>query len=159
MLTMSLKGVLAHRFRLLTTALAIVLGVSFMAGTLVLTDTIGRTFDNLFSDVYRGTDAIVRATSTFDGPQNTGAQRGRIGGSLIDRVRTVKGIQEAQGRVYGYTRLIGKNGEALGNPAAGLPSFGMNWSDSERLNPFRIVRGRAPYRDNEIAIDAKSARD
>ncbi len=51
MLRMTLKGLLAHKRRLLTTALAVTLGVAFMAGTLVLTDTIGKTFDDLFGDV------------------------------------------------------------------------------------------------------------
>ena len=44
----TLKGLLAHKFRLAATALAIVLGVSFVAGTYVLTDTITASFDDLF---------------------------------------------------------------------------------------------------------------
>ena len=36
----ALKGLMARKFRLVTTALAVLLGVAFMVGTLVFTDTI-----------------------------------------------------------------------------------------------------------------------
>src|SRR3954451_12247812 len=97
MLYASLKNLWSHRIRLFTTALAVTLGVSFLAGTLVLTDTISGTFNNLFSDVYKGTDAMVRGAALFEGPQNTGAQRARIDATLLDRVRAVPGVAEADG--------------------------------------------------------------
>ena len=75
MLRIVMHGLLARKFRLVATALAVTLGVAFMAGTLVLTDTFGKTFDDLSAGVYKGTDAVVRATATFNGPQFTGEQR------------------------------------------------------------------------------------
>ncbi|MDQ3897620.1 MAG: hypothetical protein M3326_10340, partial [Actinomycetota bacterium] len=57
------KGLLAHKLRLFLTAMAVVLGVSFVAGTFVLTDTINKTFKNLFSEISAGTDVSVRAAS------------------------------------------------------------------------------------------------
>ena len=51
MLKTTIKGLLARKFRLLTTAIAVLLGVAFMVGTLVFTDTIGKTFDVLGGDV------------------------------------------------------------------------------------------------------------
>ncbi len=60
-----LKGVLAHKLRLFLTAMAVVLGVSFVAGTFVLTDTINQTFDTLFDEISAGTDVSVRATLGF----------------------------------------------------------------------------------------------
>ena len=74
MLSTALKNLLAHKFRLLATALAVTLGVAFMAGTLVLTDTMRQTFDNLFADVYKGTDVVVRAKAAFEGPAGGGAR-------------------------------------------------------------------------------------
>ncbi len=72
------KGLLGHKFRFVATALAVTLGVAFMAGTLVLTDTIRATFDNLFADVYQGTDAVVRAQGGLRGARRAaGVQRGR----------------------------------------------------------------------------------
>jgi putative ABC transport system permease protein len=67
MLRTALKNLFAHKLRLLSTALAVTLGVALMSGTLVLTDTMQRTFNNLFADVYKGTDAVVRAEAAFEG--------------------------------------------------------------------------------------------
>ena len=61
----TIKGLLAHKLRFALTALAVILGVSFMSGTMILTDTISRTFDNLFADVNRGTDAYVRSAQSL----------------------------------------------------------------------------------------------
>ncbi len=55
-----MAGLLDRKLRVLSTGMAIILGVAFMAGSLILTDTIARTFDALFADVYAGTDAYVR---------------------------------------------------------------------------------------------------
>ena len=147
-----------HKFRLLTTALAVTLGVAFMAGTLVLTDTMGKTFDNLFADVYKGTDAVVRAKAAFDGPQCTGEQRGRSSTPRwLDTLRRVPGVAAAEGSVFGYARLIGKDGKALGNPANGAPTLGGNWTEIAALNPLHLLSGRAPQAAGEVVIDQKSA--
>ncbi|MFI5041664.1 MAG: ABC transporter permease [Acidimicrobiales bacterium] len=155
----SLKSLLAHRYRLFATAMAVTLGVSFMAGTLVLTDTVSRTFNGLFATVYRGTDAVVRAQAAFNGTGNMGEQRGRVDASLVDSLRTVDGVAVAEGGVFGYARLVGKDGGALGNTALGVPTLGGNWTDNEKLNSFTLVAGRPPRADNEMVIDKKSAQD
>ena len=81
----TIKGLLAHKLRFALTALAVMLGVAFMSGTMILTDTISRTFDNLFADVNRGTDAYVRSaqslSSGFGGPVRR--QRARVPASLV----------------------------------------------------------------------------
>src|SRR6476661_8041169 len=117
MLRTALKNLLARKLRLLTTALAITLGVALMAGTLVLTDTMKQTFNNLFADVYKGTDAVVRAKAAFEGPQGAGLQRGRVDATLLPRIRAVDGVAAAEGSIFGYARIMAKNGTALGNPA------------------------------------------
>ena len=119
MLRMSLKSMFAHRRRLAATAVAVILGVSLIAGTLVLTDTISRTFGGLFTTVYQGTDAVVRAKAAFTGTQGSGAQRPPVDAGLVASLRTVQGVAADEGVIWGYTRLVGKNGQALGNPASG----------------------------------------
>jgi putative ABC transport system permease protein len=120
----TIKGLIAHKMRLFATALAITLGVAFMAGTLVLTDTVGKTFDDLFGNVYKQTDVVVRGAAVFDAGGGVGVQRGRVSESLLADVRAVPGVAHAQGGVFGYARLIGSNGQALGNPSAGAPTIG-----------------------------------
>lgn len=112
MWTVTFRGLLDRRVRLMTTVLAVVLGVAFIGGTLVLTDTVTRTFDNLFATVYKGTDAMVRGQVVFNGPQTTGEQRPRVDASLIATVERVPGVSIAQGMVLGYTRLVAKDGHA-----------------------------------------------
>jgi putative ABC transport system permease protein len=159
MLRVTVKGLLAHKSRLAITALAVTLGVAFMAGTFVLTDTIRKTFDNLFGDVYKGTDAVAREKAAFSNPEGAGDVRGRVDASLIDAVAGVDGVATAEGIIQGYTRIIDKNGNAMGDPQAGAPTFGGNWNESPDLNPFVVVAGRPPSADNEIVIDKKSADD
>jgi putative ABC transport system permease protein len=159
MFSTALRNLWAHKVRLMATALSIMLGVAFVAGTLVLTATMRKTFDNLFADVYRGTDAVVRAKAAFEGPQGTGTQRGRVDAALVPKLQSVNGVRAAEGAVFGYARLIGKDGKALGNPATGAPTIGSNWSENSALNQFHLVSGLPPSADNEVVIDRKSARD
>src|SRR5919199_633634 len=160
MLRTTLKGLLSRKRRLLTTAMAVMLGVAFMAGTLVLTDTIGKTFDDLFGDAFKNTDVAVGQVAAFDGlqTQDTAAQRGRVDASILDRVRSVKGVTAAEGVIFGYARLVGKDGKPVGRPQMGPPTVGTTWSDT-KLNPFQLVEGQPPRADNEVVIDRKAARD
>ena len=157
MLWTTWQGLIAHRFRLFATALAVMLGVAFTAGTFILTDTITRTFDNLMGDVYKNTDAVVRGIEQFEGPMSTGAQRPRVDAAVLERIRDVEGVEVAEGSVTGYARIVGKDGEALGDPANGAPTLGLTWIDDQRLNPLRVQDGRAPRAADEVAIDVPSA--
>ena len=159
MLYTTIQSLLAHKIRLFTTALATALGVALMAGTLVLTATVTRTFDNLFFDVYKGTDAVVRGEAVFEAPENMGDQRPRVEAALVEKVRAVDGVRAAEGGVFGYARATGSDGEALGNPEMGAPALGTAWPATPELNPYRLTEGREPRADNEIVIDVQSSKD
>jgi len=153
-------GLLARKFRLFATALAVTLGVAFMAGTMVLTDTIGNTFNNLSSGVYKGTDAEVRAKVAFSAPTTGGGdQRPLISAALVQTLHRVPGVAADEASAMGYARLIGSNGKALGNPAAGAPTLGGNWNQVKQLNPWTLVAGHPPQAANQVVIDNKSATD
>ena len=157
MFRIALKGLLARKLRLFTTSLAVLLGVAFMAGTLVLTDTIGRTFDRLFADVTAGTDAVVRAKAKVTSDFET--QRGRVPAATVDAVKAVAGVAEAEGFTEGYAQIVGSDGKAVGNPGMGAPTFGRNWPAVAALNPFRLVEGRAPAADDEVVLDRYTANE
>ncbi|HEU5270719.1 MAG TPA: ABC transporter permease, partial [Jatrophihabitans sp.] len=151
-------GVLGHKLRYALTAFSVLLGVAFIAGTLVLTDTIGRTFDGLFGDIYRGTAAVVRAQEAFTPQASFTSTRPRIPASLADQIRQVPGVTAVRLSIDGYAQLIGADGKAIGNPAAGAPTLGEAWNDVPAMSPYRFLPGsRPPATAAEIAIDKHSA--
>ncbi|MBM3658221.1 MAG: FtsX-like permease family protein [Actinobacteria bacterium] len=154
----TLRGLFAKKFRLVLTSIAIVLGVAFMAGTFVLTDTLGSVFDNLFANTTKGVDAVVRAKEPFKASNQAGGgeqTRPPVPGSLVDTVQDAKGVDLAQGNILGYALVTGTDGEAVQNQA---PTFGTPWrSPSESVNQSsEIVEGRAPRAPDEVALDLKT---
>jgi putative ABC transport system permease protein len=153
----TIKGLLARKFRLVTTALAVLLGVAFMVGTLVFTDTISKTFDELFATVSAGTDAQVRSKSVIDVGDGTEI-RNKLDAEILDVVDGVDGVAVAEGvvQVRGPV-IVGSDGDAVRNPAGAAPQFGRNWLEDDRLNPFDIEEGREPRADGEVVIDRFTA--
>src|SRR5690242_5424678 len=158
MFRVTFTGLLAHKVRYALTALAVLLGVAFMAGTFVFTDTIKHTFDGLFDDVYSHTSAVVRAKQAYTPGANFSNQRRLIDASIIPTVRQVPGVTALSVGVEGYAQLVGRDGKAIGNPAAGAPTLGEAWtSGAELMEPYRFVEGRPPHAHDEVAIDKHSA--
>lgn len=154
MLNVTLKGLLAHKLRLALTALAVVLGVAFMAGSLVLTDTIRSVFNDLFAEVNLGTDAVVRKQETFEG-QFGQSQRGRVTQDDLDLVLSLPSVAGAEGQVAGVAALADQDGELIGN-TQGPPTFAFNWTDVPELNRFTLVEG-APPEGDQVVLDKGTA--
>ena len=150
----TLKGLAAHKVRFLLTALAVILGVSFISGTLVLTATIQKTFDDLFADINRGTDAAVRAHESLKADFGSGL-RPNVPASLVAVVRKTPTVDAAVGNIQAYAQLVDANGKVIGGN--GPPTFGVGWDPNPRINQFRLVSGRPPQANDEIAIDKQSA--
>jgi putative ABC transport system permease protein len=154
MFLLTLKELAARKVRLLTTAFAVLLGVAFMAGTLVFTDTIGATFDSVLAEANDGVDAYVRTPSAID--VGYGEPGPRLDATLIDNVAAVDGVDQAALRINGYAQLVGRDGKPVGDVRQN-PAFGTNWVTVEDLNPYDLAGGRAPASDGEIVIDKASA--
>ncbi len=153
MLRVALKGLLGHKLRFALTTFAVVIGVTFLVGTFVLTDSIQNAFDGLFDDVYAEVDVYVRAPSPIDDVTSTpaGAQP-TVPVALLDDVRAVDGVAEATGYVEGIAQFLDEDGEPVGTE--GPPRLAESY---DPLGPVDISRGRAPEGPGEVAVDGGTA--
>jgi putative ABC transport system permease protein len=150
----TIKGLMAHKLRMALTALAVVLGVGFIAGTYVLTDTMNRTFDNLFIDATAGVDVYVQSASSFE--SQAGGSRAPFSEDLLDDVRSVEGVEAAAGTVTGYAQIVDKSGEAI--TPNGPPALGVSWPTEQELTGTLTLRSGAPPQDSgDVVIDAATA--
>jgi putative ABC transport system permease protein len=150
----TLKGLLAHKLRLALTALAIVLGVTFVSGTFVLTDTLQNTFSTLFSSVYQKIDFQVRGTPQF-GSDSANAVRNPISQSLLTTIRAVPGVQAAEGEVEGYAQFVAHDGKPIQTGGAG--TLGLEFDPDPQLSNLHVISGRAPSSASDVVMDAGTA--
>ena len=154
----TLKGLLAHKLRLLLTALAIILGVTFISGTFILTDTLHNTITGLLSSAYSKIDFQVRGVAQF-GNGSSNATRDPIPEPLLTTIRSLPGVELAGGSVQGYAQFIAPDGKAIengGSPTIG-ESIGSNQS-GQRLSILSIVQGGPPVTASDVVMDAATAR-
>jgi putative ABC transport system permease protein len=155
-LRVTLRGLMAHKVRLVATAVAVLLGVAFMTGTQVLTSSVSASFDKVFSDVYASIDVVVRSSTEVDTP--FGSQRSRIDASLVPTIEGVDGVTAAEGQVVAQIRVLDRQGKPLVS-AQGPPNFGLNWLTSPELNGWTLAEGHPPAGPTQIVLDAKTAAD
>ncbi|WP_406289947.1 FtsX-like permease family protein [Embleya sp. NBC_00896] len=153
LIRLSLANLWARKRRLVGLLLAVLLGTAFLSGALVLADTMSSSIGGLIRDSGAGTDVVVRnATAVTDDP---GTQRGGIDAGLVDRVRAVPGVANAEPVIQGYGQVVGKDGKALtGNG----PRMAGNWVPDPALTPYRLADGRAPAASDEVVIDRATAK-
>ena len=157
MIRTTLNSLWSHKRRLISTCLAVILGVAFMAGTLVLTSTINSVFDDLFANVNDGTDAIVRGPELFKSEQG-GIQRDAISEDSLQKVEAVAGVAAASPFIATEElTLLDKRGDPMGGQ--GPPTIVGSWGTVKQLNPYTVVSGRAPEADGEAVIDRAVAND
>src|ERR1700722_6576156 len=140
MWNVTVKGLLAHKLRLALTASAIVIGVTFISGSLILTDTLHNTFTTLVSDVYQHIDFEVRGNAAFTNTSTGAAVRNPIPESILSNVRRVPGVAYADGSVTGYAQYI-VDGNAIDNSGTAV---GVSFDPDAQLSAFQLVEGRAP---------------
>jgi putative ABC transport system permease protein len=145
----TIRGLAARKLRTFLTALAVVLGVAMIAGTFIFTDTINRSFDNVFSTALKGVDVSVTPREVFS---NTDS--GALPASLLEKVRSVSGVQNAIGSVFDQARIVDKKGKLINGH--GAPSF-IASADPAPFDPFNYVQGRAPRTAGEVALDQHAA--
>jgi putative ABC transport system permease protein len=148
MLRASLRSILTHKLRLVLSVFAVVLGVAFVSGTYVLTDTMTGAFSSVFGKASQDVDLAVQNKAAFTDQGQ--ANREPLPASLLTTIKGLPGVADAVGDASGYAQLIGKDGKPVHN--GGAPSIGISFSGSP-LDALTLSSGRAPHGPNEIAID------
>ena len=154
MLRLSLRMTLARKGRLVLTSLAIILGTGFLSGTLIFSDTLNKTFDRLFADVFRDVDAYVRS-SQFVEVGFGGEQRAQTPIAALETVLAVDGVDDATGDIQAFARIIAKDGTPMGSDN-GPPTFGGIATES-LAGLWTIEDGRLPVGPTEMVMDAATA--
>ena len=147
----ALKGLLGRKLRTALTAFAIVLGVAMVSGTFVLTDSIDKAFDSIFTESRAGSTAVISGKSAFDLSDQSGVTNPLLDESLLAKVRTVPGVAAAEGSVDGEAQLIGDDGKAI--VYGGAPNLGFSIANGNSVfNPLTLVEGKWPG-PGEVVID------
>ncbi|GAA3810421.1 ABC transporter permease [Streptomyces phyllanthi] len=149
----ALRNVLAHKARLLMTVLAVMLGVAFVSGTLVFTNTIGDAYQKSSAKGFDQVDVAIEPEYAEDEGDTIG-QEHKLTQGLLEKTAEVPGAASAIGVVNGYTAIADKDGDLMGN---GFQSAGGNfWGGKDPRYPLKS--GKAPRGENEVALDAETAR-
>ena len=155
MTAFALRGLLGRKLRTVLTAIAIVLGVATVSGTYVLTDSINNAFHSIFYETRAGSDAIISGKSPFDISGDSGTTAPSFKQALLQRVRTLPDVAEAEGGVKGEAHLIGKDGKAI--VYGGAPNLGFSIARGDsRFNPLQLVSGSWPQA-NQVVVDKSTA--
>ena len=159
MTRIALKGLLGRKMRAALTALAIVLGVAMVSGSFVLTDTITKAFDHIFSSSYGNTDAVVSGKKLVDFSSSGNATVSR---ALLEKIRAQRDVAAAAGTVLDFggdstrAKIIGRDGKAIDHNGAGTFGIGIDTSQP-RFNPLQLTGGRWATASNEVVIDPETA--
>ena len=151
MTSLGLKSLWARKVRALTTTFAVVLGVAFVAGSYVITDTIFAAFDEIFSESLKGTSVVVTAENPVE--QENG-EIPSISASLLPKVERTPGVRLAAGAIFTPGAFFDAEGEKIGNKFA--PKF-ISSTLPEGLESLNYVEGHIPRSPAEASIDKAAA--
>ena len=146
------RSMRARAGRNLFIGLAIMLGVSFVAGSFVLADSLKATFDNLFTSLNANVDLEVRRTLTVD---VTDAERDPVPAELVDQIAAVEGVGVVEGQIQRFAQLLEPDGEPVATQ--GAPAFGISWHGPGGTSSVVVKDGRGPAAPGEVAIDKATA--
>ncbi|MFM8481910.1 MAG: ABC transporter permease, partial [Actinomycetota bacterium] len=145
---LTLRGVLARKFRILLTILAVVSGVAFVSGAFILTDSVKSAISSIFEELRGDIDLEIRSTIAF-GDEAT-AERDPVPVSLIDDIAAVPGVALAEANIIAAATIIDADGDPLRTSG---PAFGISWTGPDGLDGRILLEGRTPTGPGEVAID------
>ena len=158
MIRVALRGLAGRKLRAVLTAFAIILGVAMVSGTYVLTDTIDKAFDNIFSETYANTDAVVSGKAADIDFEGDSADTPPIDVGLLPKIKALPDVAAATGSVIDDTNtdILTKDGKAV--DTGGAPSFGFGVDPAmQEFNPLKLLEGKWPQGPDDVVIDTGTA--
>jgi putative ABC transport system permease protein len=149
MLRVTLRGLQGHVVRLLMTAAAVMLGVSFVTGTFVLSDSIDNTLGSLVSRATTGLDVSVRGAEPRTDVSGTG-NRPQVPLSLVDKLAAVPGVARVSPDLQGVALIAGRDGTPV--RTGGAPTLGFAFAADDPA--FTLVDGRGPTGPDEVVVES-----
>ena len=154
MFKVALKSLLGHKLRMLLTAFSIIIGVSFVAGSYIFTDSMSKTFSGIFENVYGSIDLTVRPKRADFA---AGSVTLKMPAVTLDELKKVPEVDKIEGQIGGIAQLVKPDGTPIGGN--GPPTLGFSWNTVPELRALKIKEGngRAPENEGEVVIDANTA--
>jgi putative ABC transport system permease protein len=156
MIAVALKGLAARKVRALLTACAVVIGVSMISGTYVLTDTMQKAFDGIFTASYEQTDAVVSGKQVVEQSSTAAA----VPEALLADVRALPEVEAAGGTIGGddssEAEIIGSDGKGLSRGGAPALAYGLDTS-LPQFSPLELKTGEWAQGPEQVVIDAATA--
>ncbi|MEU6301912.1 ABC transporter permease [Streptomyces chartreusis] len=151
----SMRNFFAHKGRMALSAVAVLLSVAFVSGTLVFTDTMNTTFDKLFA--VTSSDVTVSPKEAKD--EDDGAGTGKpasLPASAVEQVAAVDGVKKAEGSVGSMSvTVVNSENKNMGS-STGAPTIAGNWTENDKKS-MEITSGHAPRGPTEVMVDADTA--
>lgn len=156
MLLITLRSLLSRKFRLLLTSIAVVLGVAFVSGAFVLTDSLSGRFDKLFESVNSNINVQVRGVKISDDvSSDLGEDRTTLPMTMQSQITALPEVKSASGGVTGQAVVVGRDGKAVGG--FGPPAIGDSWDASNTFNPLEVVQGAPPTNASQVLMTVFTA--
>ncbi|MFH8239283.1 MULTISPECIES: ABC transporter permease [unclassified Streptomyces] len=150
----SMRNFLAHKGRMALSAVAVLLSVAFVCGTLVFTDTMNTTFDKLFAVTSSDVTVAPKDAEAEDTPQNGVPES--LPASTLEKIRAAEGVESAEGAVVSMNvTVVNADNDNVG-ATSGAPTLAGNWTRND-LRSMEITSGHAPRGPTEAMVDSDTA--
>ncbi|MFJ2025293.1 ABC transporter permease [Streptomyces sp. NPDC087897] len=152
----SVRNFLAHKGRMALSAVAVLLSVAFVCGTLVFTDTMNTTFDKLFAISSPDVTVSPKEAEEADEQPDNG-KPASLPASLVQQVEKVEGVERAEGAAFSLAvTVVDADNKNMGSQT-GAPTIASNWTRND-LRSMEITSGHAPRGPTEVMVDADTAK-
>ncbi|WNZ10974.1 FtsX-like permease family protein [Streptomyces sp. 11x1] len=152
----SMRNFFAHKGRMALSAIAVLLSVAFVTGTLVFTDTMGTTFDKLFAATSSDVTVSAKGASDSGETQSGNGKPPVMPASVVDKVGGADGVKSAEGTVFSTSVTVVDADKDNLSPTSGAPTIVGNWNAND-ARTMKIASGNAPRGPDQIVVDADTA--